>query len=269
MLAALAGNRGRWPGAGGRDSRPSLYLGGLWLFVDARRSGSSGASGPPRRAPTPWWRSAAALLFGVRGTAVATAVIVDRRAWASRWPTCAGGCPPASPPSTSAALAVFLASLLSLVGMALYATAELRRAIAGLRAEVEERRAIEDAPSRVRGRGSARSSSRPRWGSTSTASRPPDRLVFTGSNPAGDRILGTPGGPPRRPDDRGGLPRPGRHRGPGPLPSPLRRGRLVEDRDHLQRRPLPGHVRGQRVPDRAGDDGGDVPGRLGAGAPSR
>ena len=78
-----------------------------------------------------------------------------------------------------------------------------------------------------------------------------------------------PDGPPRRSDDRGGLPRPGRHRGPGPLPSPLRRGRLVEDRDHLQRRPLPGPVRGPRVPDRAGDDGGDVPGRHASGARPR
>ena len=75
--------------------------------------------------------------------------------------------------------------------MALYATAELRRAIAGLRAEVEERRAIEtrlrESESRVR----SIVESSP-MGIHLYRLEDAGRLVLTGSNPAGDRILGTP-----------------------------------------------------------------------------
>jgi signal transduction histidine kinase len=191
MLAALLGiavlARRGWP-----RLAAILYLGGLWLFVTLSLWLSGGFRTPAASAYTVV-ALGAALLFGVRGTAVATAVIVissvgiavaDVRGWL-----------PASPPlSTSAALAVFLASLLSIVGMALYATAELRRAIAGLRAEVEERRAIEarlrDSESRVR----SIVESSP-MGIHLYRLEEPDRLVLTGSNPAGDRIIGTPVGP--------------------------------------------------------------------------
>ena len=168
------------------------YLGGLWLFVTLSLWLFGGFQTPASSAYTVV-ALAAALLFGVRGTAVATAVIVisslgiavaDMRGWL----------PASSPPSTSAALAVFLASLLSLVGMALYATAELRRAIAGLRAEVEERRAIETRlrESETRVRSIVESSP---MGIHLYSLEGPGRLVLTGSNPAGDRILGTPVGP--------------------------------------------------------------------------
>jgi signal transduction histidine kinase len=188
MLAALLGiavlARRGWPRLGA-----ILYLGGLWLFVTLSLWLSGGFRTPAASAYTVV-ALGAALLFGVRGTAVATAVIVissvgiavaDLRGWL----------PASSPPSPSAALAVFLASLLSIVGMALYATAELRRAIAGLRVEVEERRAIEtrlrESESRVR----SIVESSP-MGIHLYRLEEPGRLVLTGSNPAGDRILGAP-----------------------------------------------------------------------------
>ena len=168
------------------------YLGGLWLFVTLSLWLFGGFQTPASSSYTVV-ALAAALLFGVRGTAVATGAIVissvgiavaDLRGWL----------PVSSPPSTWAAFAVFLASLLSLVGMALYATAELRRAIAGLRAEVEERRAIEtrlrESESRVR----SIVESSP-MGIHLYRLEHTGRLVLTGSNPAGDRILGTPMAP--------------------------------------------------------------------------
>ena len=191
MLAGLLGiavlaKRG-WP-----RLAATLYLGGLWLFVTLALWLSGGFRTPAASSYTVV-ALGAALLFGIRGTAVATAVIVissvgiavaDVRGWL----------PAFSPPSSSTALAVFLASLLSLVGMALYATAELRRAIAGLRAEVEERRAIEtrlrESESRVR----SIVESSP-MGIHLYRLEEPGRLVLTGSNPAGDRIIGTPVGP--------------------------------------------------------------------------
>jgi len=190
MLAALLGiaalARGGWT-----RLAAFFYLGGLWLFVTLSLWLFGGFQTPAASSYTVV-ALAAALLFGVRGTAVATAVIVvssvgvavaDLRGWL-----------PVSPPSgTWAALAVFLASLLSIVGMALYATAELRRAITGLRAEVEERRAIEarlrESESRVR----SIVESSP-MGIHLYRLEEPDRLVLTGSNPAGERILGTPMG---------------------------------------------------------------------------
>ena len=191
LLAALLGiavlARRGWP-----RLAAILYLGGLWLFVTLSLWLSGGFRTPAASAYTVV-ALGAALLFGVRGTAVATAVIVissmgiavaDVRGWL----------PASSPPSPSVALAVFLASLLSMVGMALYATAELRRAIAGLRAEVEERRAIEtrlrESESRVR----SIVESSP-MGIHLYRLEDAGRLVLTGSNPAGDRILGTPVGP--------------------------------------------------------------------------
>ena len=170
----------------------SFYLGGLWLFVTLALWLFGGFQTPASSAYTVV-ALAAALLFGIRGTAVATGFIVissvgiavaDMHGWL----------PPSSPPRTPVALGVFLASLLNLVGMALYATAELRRAIAGLRAEVDERRAVEtrlrESESRVR----SIVESSP-MGIHLYRLEGPGRLVLTGSNPAGDQILGTPMGP--------------------------------------------------------------------------
>ena len=191
LLAALLGiavlvRRG-WP-----RLAALLYLCGLWLFVTLSLWLFGGFRTPAASAYTVV-ALGAALLFGIRGTTVATAVIVissvgiavaDGRGWL----------PASSPLSPSAGLAVFLAGLLSVVGMALYATAELRRAIAGLRAEVEERRVIEarlrESESRVR----SIVESSP-MGIHLYRLEEPDRLVLTGSNPAGDRIVGTPVGP--------------------------------------------------------------------------
>jgi signal transduction histidine kinase len=169
-----------------------FYRGGLWLFVTLSLWLFGGFQTPASSSYTVV-ALAAALLFGVRGTAVATALIVissvgiavaEARGWL----------PPSSPPATPVALGIFLSGLLTLVGMALYATAELRRAIAGLRAEVEERRAIEtrlrESESRVR----SIVESSP-MGIHLYRLEHPGRLVLTGSNPAGDRILGTPMGP--------------------------------------------------------------------------
>ena len=191
MLAALLGI-GVLARSGWTRLAASFYLGGLWLFVTLALWLFGGFQTPAPCAYTVV-ALAAALLFGVRGTAAATALIVisslgiagaEMRGWL----------PPSSPPGTRVALGIFLSSLLSLVGMALYATAELRRAIAGLRAEVEERRVIEtrlrDSESRVR----SIVESSP-MGIHLYRLEEPGRLVLTGSNPAGDRIIGTPVGP--------------------------------------------------------------------------
>jgi two-component system, cell cycle sensor histidine kinase and response regulator CckA len=175
--------------SGWRRTAAALYLGGLWGIVTLSLWLFGGFQTPAASAFTVV-ALAAALLFGIRGTAVATAVIVissvsiavaDVRGWL----------PSAALPGPAVGLGIFLASLLSVVGMALIATAELRRAIAGLRAEVEERRAIEarlrESESRVR----SIVESSP-MGIHLYRLESADRLVLTGSNPAGDRILGTP-----------------------------------------------------------------------------
>jgi len=191
LLATLLGiavlARRGWP-----RLAASLYLGGLWLFVTASLWFFGGFQTPAASAYTVV-ALAAALLFGFRGTAVATAVIVisgvgiavaDVRGWL-----------PSSPlPGPAIALGVFLASLLSIVGMALFATTELRRAIDGLRSEVEERRVIEarlrESESRVR----SIVESSP-MGIHLYRLEGSGRLVLTGSNPAGDRMIGAPTGP--------------------------------------------------------------------------
>jgi signal transduction histidine kinase len=170
----------------------SLYLGGLWLFVTLALWLFGGFQTPASGAYAVV-ALAAALLFGVRGTAVATALIVIASVGIAV-ADLRGRLPPSSPPGTLVALGIFLSCLLSLVGMALYATAELRRAIAGLLAEVEERRTIEtrlrESESRVR----SIVESSP-MGILLYRLDEPGRLVLTGSNPAGDRIIGTPVGP--------------------------------------------------------------------------
>jgi two-component system cell cycle sensor histidine kinase/response regulator CckA len=166
-----------------------LYIVALWLLVTtslwlfaAFRSPGAGAYAVVALA--------AALLFGSRGAMVSTGVIVasgiliavaDLRRWL----------PPAETPGTMAALWVFLASLLVLVGMVLYATAEVRRAVSDLRAEVSERRSVEERLRESEGRFRSIIESSP-MGIHLYRLEPPDRLVFTGSNPAGERILGFP-----------------------------------------------------------------------------
>jgi PAS domain S-box-containing protein len=165
------------------------YLGALWLFVTVSLW-LFGAFRSPAATAYAVVALGAALLFGTRGAAVSTAVIVassvliayaDLRHWL----------PPAAPPTPTLALSVFLASLLSLVGMALYATSELRRAIFRLRAEVQERRTAEERLRESEGRFRSIVEASP-MGIHLYRLEPPDRLVFTGSNPAGERILGFP-----------------------------------------------------------------------------
>jgi two-component system cell cycle sensor histidine kinase/response regulator CckA len=168
------------------------YLGALWLFVTLSLWLFAAFRSPAASAYVVV-ALAATLFFGARGAAVSTTVIVassllvavaDRRHWL----------PPAETPGTTVALCVFLASLLSLVGMALYATGELRRAIADLATEVQERRAAEERlrESEARFRSIVESSP---MGIHLYRLEPPDRLVFEGANPAGDRILGFPVNP--------------------------------------------------------------------------
>jgi signal transduction histidine kinase/CheY-like chemotaxis protein len=185
VIAALA-RSGRTRLAAG------FYLGGLWLFVTVALWFFDGFQ-TPAACGYAVVALAAALLFGVRGTAAATALIVissvgiavaDLRGWL----------PPSPPPGTLIGLGIFLSCLLNLVGMALYATAELRRAIAGLRAEVEERRAIETRLRESESRFRSIVESSP-TGIHLYRLEEPGRLVLTGSNPAGDRIIGTSVGP--------------------------------------------------------------------------
>jgi two-component system cell cycle sensor histidine kinase/response regulator CckA len=168
------------------------YLGGLWLFVTVSLWLFAAFRSPAASAYAVV-ALGAALLFGARGAAVSTAVIVassiliavaEQRDWL----------PPSETPGTTVALCVFLASLLSLVGMALYATAELRRAVSDLGTEVLERRSAEERLRESEGRFRSIVESSP-MGIHLYRLEPPDRLVFTGSNPAGDRILGFPVNP--------------------------------------------------------------------------
>ena len=168
------------------------YLAGLWLFVTLSLW-LFGAFRSPAASAYAVVALGAALLFGARGAAISTAVIVvsslviavaDRRGWL----------PPAEVPGTAAGLLVFLACLLSLVGMALLATGELRRAIADLATEVQERRAAEERLRESEARFRSIIDSSP-MGVHLYRLEPPDRLVFEGANPAGDRILGFPVNP--------------------------------------------------------------------------
>ncbi len=135
----------------------------------------------------------AALLFGKRGAAVSLAAIgassiaitlADTRGWL----------PLARSPQPIVVLLFFLVCLLSLLGMALLATGELHRAITELRSEVEERRSAEERlrDSEARFRSIVDSSP---MGIHLFRLEPPDRLLFMGSNPAGERMLGTPAEP--------------------------------------------------------------------------
>jgi signal transduction histidine kinase/ActR/RegA family two-component response regulator len=174
------------------------YLGGLWLFVTLS-VGLIGAFRSPAAGAYAVVAVGAALLFGARGAGTATAVIVasslliaeaDGRGLLPRAPTL----------DTRTALGVFLANLLSLVGMAFIATAELRRTIGRLRSEVQERRAAEERLRETETRFRSIVESSPMAillyrledtaGTPGSPTSPAGRLVLTGSNPAGDNILG-------------------------------------------------------------------------------
>jgi two-component system, cell cycle sensor histidine kinase and response regulator CckA len=168
------------------------YLAGLWLIVTAGLWLFGAFRGPSAIAYV-MVALGAALLFGPRGAAVATSAIVasslvvalaDVRGWL----------PPAPPVPPAVGLLVFLACLLTLVGMALISTGELRRAISRLREEVQERRSAEERlrDSEARFRSIVDSSP---MGIHLYRLEPPDRLIFLGSNPAGDGILGYPVSP--------------------------------------------------------------------------
>jgi signal transduction histidine kinase len=167
------------------------YLCGLWLFVTLSLW-LFGAFRSPAATAYAVVALAAALLFGARGAAASTAAIVlsslviavaDVRHWL-----------PPSETATTLALCVFLASLLSLVGMALLATGELRRAISDLGTEVQERRTADERLRESEGRFRTIFESSP-MGIHLYRLEPADHLVFVGSNPAGDRILGFPVNP--------------------------------------------------------------------------
>jgi len=163
------------------------YLVGLWLFVTLSLW-FFGAFRSPAASAYTVVALGAALLFGARGAMISTTAIVasgfaiavaDVRHWL----------PPTEPPGTAPGLFVFLASLLSLVGMAQLATGELRRAIAHLRQEVQERRSVEERLRESEARFRSIVDSSP-MGVHLYRLEPGDRLVFIGSNPAGERMLG-------------------------------------------------------------------------------
>ncbi|HUL80367.1 MAG TPA: ATP-binding protein [Vicinamibacteria bacterium] len=165
------------------------YLSGVWLFVTAS-FWLFGTWRTPAASAYAVVALAAALLFGVRGAStvsalVAASCIFIAFADAHGWP------PPARPPGSWISLSVLLASLLSVVGMALYATAELQGAISGLRTEVQERRVAEERLRESEGRFRSIVEASP-MGIHLYRLESPDRLVLTGSNPTGDRILGVP-----------------------------------------------------------------------------
>ena len=153
----------------------ALYLGGLWLFVTLALWLFGGFHGPAATAYTVV-ALGAALLFGTRGAAAATAVIGASGVFIALAEV-RGWLPSTESPGATTPLFIFLASLLSLVGMALYATAELRHAIEGLReSEGRVRSIVESSPMAI----------------LLYELEPSGRLVLTASNPAGDRVLGIP-----------------------------------------------------------------------------
>jgi PAS domain S-box-containing protein len=165
----------------------AAYLAGLWLFVTASLW-LFGAFRSPAASAYTVVALGAALLFGARGAAISTTAVVasslaialaDRRGWL----------PAAEAPGTATGLLVFLACLLSLVGMAHLATGELRRAIVSLRREVQERRLAEERLRESEARFRSIVDSSP-MGVHLYRLEPPDRLVFLGSNPEGERMLG-------------------------------------------------------------------------------
>jgi two-component system, cell cycle sensor histidine kinase and response regulator CckA len=168
------------------------FLTGLWLFVTASLW-LFGTWSTPAASAYAVVALAAALLFGVRGAAAVGTLIAGSCAFIA-FADARGWLPPADVPGPWISVSVLLASLLSVVGMALYATAELQRAIIGLRSEVQERRSADERLRESEARFRSIVDSSP-MGIHLYRLEPPDRLVLTGSNPSCDRILGIPVGP--------------------------------------------------------------------------
>jgi signal transduction histidine kinase len=141
MIAALAG-LALLDRAGRTRLAAILYLGGLWLFVTLSMW-LFGAFRSPSASAYAVVALGAALLFGARGAALATAAILASGAFIEVADV-RGWLPPSAAPGATLTMCVFSANLLSLVGMALYATAELRHVIGGLRSQVRERREAEE-----------------------------------------------------------------------------------------------------------------------------
>jgi PAS domain S-box-containing protein len=163
------------------------YLVALWGFVTASLA-LFGTWRTPAASAYSVVALAAALLFGTRGAA-AMGSLIAASCVTIAFADARGFLPAPRPPGTWLAVSILLASLLCLMGMALYATAELRRAIAGLRSEVQERRAAEARlrESEARFRSIVESSP---MGMHLYRLEGDGRLVLTGGNPAADRILG-------------------------------------------------------------------------------
>ena len=168
------------------------YLAALWLFVTTALA-LFGTWRTPAASAYAVLALAAALLFGTRGAAAA-GTLIAASCVAIAFADARGWLPDPRPPGTWLAVSILLASLLCVMGMALYATAELRRAISGLRTEVQERRAAEQRLRESEARFRSIVDSSP-MGMHLYHLESPDRLVLTGWNPAGDRILGFPESP--------------------------------------------------------------------------
>jgi signal transduction histidine kinase/CheY-like chemotaxis protein len=189
LLLALVGGLRALSHLGWTRLAAAAYLAGLWLFVTSSLW-LFGAFRSPAASAYAVVALGAALLFGARGAAISTAAIVAST-FAIALGDLRGWLPPAKAPGTVAGLLVFLACLLTLVGMAHLATGELRRAIVDLRREVQERRMAEERLRESEARFRSVIDSSP-MGVHLYRLEPPDRVVFTGSNPAGERLLGFP-----------------------------------------------------------------------------
>jgi two-component system cell cycle sensor histidine kinase/response regulator CckA len=168
------------------------YIAALWLFVTTALA-LFGTWRTPAASAYAVVALAAALLYGTRGAA-AVAALIASSCVAIAFADARGWLPDPRPPGTWLAVSILLACLLCVMGMALYATAELRRAISGLRTEVQERRAAEQRLRESEARFRSIVDSSP-MGMHLYRLESPDRLVLTGWNPAGDRILGFPESP--------------------------------------------------------------------------
>ncbi|HEX9185485.1 MAG TPA: ATP-binding protein, partial [Vicinamibacteria bacterium] len=163
------------------------YLAALWAVVTASLA-TFGTWRTPASSAYAVVALAAALLFGTRGAA-AMGGLIAASCVTIAFADARGVLPAPHPPGTWLAVSILLACLACVMGMALYATAELRRAIAGLRSEIQERRAAEARLRESESRFRSIVESSP-MGMHLYRLEADGRLVLTGGNPAGDRILG-------------------------------------------------------------------------------